>query len=97
MLGSDYKDKKIIKEELNRRIDEKGNLFLRFDKQLAYDEKLKLTYSGDAIHVRIKIASYPVSQENAVKVAEVIEAAGHCDIADLKIGISKLSLDFFKF
>lgn len=63
-------DKKIIKEELNRRIDEKGNLFLRFDKQLAYDEKLKLTYSGDAIHVRIKIASYPVSQENAVKVAE---------------------------
>ena len=63
-------DKEIIKEELNRRIDEKGNLFLRFDKQLAYDEKLKLTYSGDAIHVRIKIASYPVSKENAVNVAK---------------------------
>ena len=65
-------DKEIIKEELNRRIDEKGNLFLRFDKQLAYDEKLKLTYSGAAIHVRIKIASYPVSKENAVKVAKKI-------------------------
>ena len=51
-------------------MDENGNLFLRFDKQLAYDEELKLTYSGDAIHVRIKIASYPVSKENAVNVAK---------------------------
>ena len=63
-------DKNIIKKELSRRMDEKGSLFLRFDKQLAYDEKLKLTYSGNAIHVRIKIASYPVSKENAMKVAK---------------------------
>lgn len=63
-------DKITIKEELNRRMDEKGNLFLRFDKQLAYNENLKLTYSGDAIHVKIKIASYPVSKENAIKVAQ---------------------------
>ena len=63
-------DKNIIKEELSRRMDEKGNLFLRFDKQSAFDENLKLTYSGDAIHVRIKIASYPVSKENAIKVAK---------------------------
>ena len=63
-------DKNTNKSELNRRIDEKGNLFLRFDKQLAYDEKLKLIYSGDAIHIRIKIASYPVSKENAVNVAQ---------------------------
>lgn len=62
-------DKNTIKEELSRRMDEKGNLFLRFDKQEAYDQKLKLTYSGDAIHMRIKIASYPVSKENALKVA----------------------------
>ena len=63
-------DKSIIKEELSRRMDEKGNLFLRFEKQSAYNETLKLTYSGDAIHVRIKIASYPVSKENAMKVVE---------------------------
>lgn len=63
-------DKSIIKEELSRRMDEKGNLFLRFAKQSAYTETLKLTYSGDAIHVRIKIASYPVSKENAMEVAE---------------------------
>lgn len=63
------KDKEIIKDELSRRMDEKGNFFLRFDKQKAYDNSLKLTYSGNAIHVRIKIASYPVSKENALKVA----------------------------
>jgi hypothetical protein len=63
------KDKATIKKELNRRVDEKGNLFLRFDKQAAYDKTLKLSYSGDVIHVRIKIASYPVSKENALKVA----------------------------
>lgn len=62
-------DKNIIKDELSRRMDDKGNLFLRFDKQEAYDQKLRLTYSGDAIHMRIKIASYPVSKENAIKVA----------------------------
>ena len=38
--------------------------------QLAFDEKLKLTYSGNAIHIRIKIASYPVSKENAIEVAK---------------------------
>jgi RNA binding exosome subunit len=43
---------------------------LRFDKQEAYDETLKLTYTGDAIHMRIKIASYPVSKENALAVAK---------------------------
>lgn len=62
-------DKNIIRDELSRRIDEKGNLFLRFDKQETYNENIRLTYSGDAIHVRIKIASYPVSKENAIKVA----------------------------
>ena len=65
-------DKNTIKKELSRRIDEKGNMFLRLDKQEAYDEKIKLSYSGDVIHIRIKIASYPVSKENATKVAHKI-------------------------
>ena len=62
-------DKETIKDELSRRIDDKGNLFLRFDKQEAVDENLKLTYSGNAIHTKIKIASYPSNKENAIKVA----------------------------
>lgn len=63
-------DKQTIKDELSRRIDDKGNLFLRFDKQEAVDENLKLTYSGNAIHTKIKIASYPSNKENAIKVAK---------------------------
>ncbi|MBQ6443689.1 MAG: exosome protein [Methanosphaera sp.] len=65
-------DKNIINDELSRRMDDKGNLFLRFDKQEAYDENLKLTYDGNAIHMRIKIASYPVSKKNATIVAKKI-------------------------
>lgn len=65
-------DKNIINDELSRRMDDKGNLFLRFDKQEAYDENLKLTYDGNAIHMRIKIASYPVSKKNAIIVAKKI-------------------------
>lgn len=65
-------DKLIIKDELSRRMDDKGNLFLRFDKQEAYMGNLKLTYAGDAVHMRIKIASYPVSKQNALKVAHDI-------------------------
>lgn len=65
-------DKNIINDELSRRMDDKGNLFLRFDKQDAFDENLKLTYDGDAIHMRIKIASYPVSKKNAIIVAKKI-------------------------
>jgi len=61
-------DKKTIKDELSRRMDEKGNLFLRFDKQEAFDENLKLTYSGNAIQIKIKIASFPANKENATKV-----------------------------
>ena len=68
-VGMHQTDKEIIKNELSRRMDEKGNFFLRFDKQEAYNRNLKLTYSGNAIHARIKIASYPVSKENALKVA----------------------------
>lgn len=63
-------DRNIINDELSRRMDDKGNLFLRFDKQDAFDENLKLTYDGDAIHMRIKIASYPVSKKNAIIVAK---------------------------
>lgn len=63
-------DKHILNEELSRRMDDKGNFFLRFSKQDAFDENLKLTYSGNAIHVRIKIASYPVSKDNAINVAK---------------------------
>ena len=62
-----------LNDDLERKIDEKGNWFLRFDKDDAIDEKLTIIDSGDSIHLKIKIAAYPARKEIAVnKVREAI-------------------------
>ncbi|AXV39572.1 RNA-binding protein [Methanobacterium sp. BAmetb5] len=64
--------KKRILRELENRMDERGNLFLRFDKQRAYLGDLKVVEHGDAIHLKLKIAAYPARKEEALKVARQI-------------------------
>jgi len=65
----DSQAKKRLLNELDSKMDDKGNLFLRFDKQRAYLGDLKIIEHGDAIHVKIKIAAYPAKKENALKLA----------------------------
>jgi RNA-binding protein len=65
-------DKKKIQEELYDRMDNRGNLFLRFDKQRAYLGDLKLVEHGDALHLKLKIAAYPAKKQEAIKVARQI-------------------------
>ena len=55
-----------LESDLERKIDEKGNWFLRFDKTDALDEKWTVIDKGDAIHLKIKIAAYPAKKEIAV-------------------------------
>lgn len=55
-----------LNSDLERKIDEKGNWFLRFDKTDALDEKWTVIDKGDAIHLKIKIAAYPAKKEIAV-------------------------------
>ena len=56
-----------ILNDLNRKMDDKGNLFLRFDKQKACQGDLHIVEHGDSIHVKIKMAAYPARKENAIK------------------------------
>lgn len=65
-------DKKRILRELENRMDDRGNLFLRFDKQRAYLGDLKLVEHGDSIHIKLKIAAYPAKKKEAIKVARQI-------------------------
>ena len=65
----DPSTKKRVLNELNKKMDEKGNLFLRFDKQRAYLGDFKIIEHGDSVHVKIKIAAYPAKKENAIEVA----------------------------
>lgn len=68
----DSASKNQLRSELENKMDERGNLFLRFDKQRAYLGDLKIITHGDAIHIKINIAAYPAKKENAVKVAKDI-------------------------
>ena len=53
--------------DLDRKMDEKGNLFLRLSKQKALDEEWEILDGGDSIHLKIKIAAYPAKKEVAIK------------------------------
>ncbi len=68
----DSSTKKRILNELFRKMDDKGNLFLRFGKQQAFLGKLKLVEHGDSIHVKMKIAAYPARRERAEEVVKEI-------------------------
>ena len=59
---------------MERKVDDKGNLFLRLSKEDAVDEKITIVDSGDSIHLKVKIAAYPAKKEIAIKkVREAIE------------------------
>jgi hypothetical protein len=52
--------------EVERRMDDTGTLYARFDKQRAYLGELALTQGDDAIHFRSKVAAYPQRKDEAV-------------------------------
>ena len=57
-------------DDLDRKMDEKGNLFLRFSKEKALDEQWEILDGGDSIHLKVKIAAYPAKKEVALKLLE---------------------------
>ena len=62
-----------LNDDLERKMDEKGNWFLRLDKTDALDEKWTILDKGDAIHLKVKVAAFPAKKEVAVdKVREAI-------------------------
>jgi RNA-binding protein len=61
--------RKRILHQLENKMDDSGNLFLRFDKQRAYQGDLKVVEHGDSIHLKIKIAAYPAKKKVALEIA----------------------------
>ncbi|MCD4702698.1 MAG: RNA-binding protein [Methanosarcinaceae archaeon] len=64
------KDVITLNKEIQERLDDDQLLFLRFNKQKAYQGLLELSSSSDAIVVRIKIATYPKNREKAMEIVE---------------------------
>lgn len=69
VAGLVSEDRKRLAASLADRVDDAGVLYLRLDKAAATAGGFKLTDKGDSIHLRVKIACYPVNQENAINVA----------------------------
>jgi RNA binding exosome subunit len=55
-----------LAEDLDKKTDKNGNLFLRFSKASACDKNLEISDNGDSIHLKIKIAAYPAKKEIAI-------------------------------
>jgi len=56
-----------LREELDKRIDERCNFFFRIDKGKAYQKDFVLTSGGNSIRVRARVESYPSKKETAVE------------------------------
>jgi len=60
-------DRGQLSNTLPERLDDSCNLFLRVDKQSAYDGSIVLARSDDVIVIRLKVNAYPAKKEIAVQ------------------------------
>ncbi len=58
-----------LRNELCERIDDECCLHIRFDKQAAYEGKVRLAGTSDTIIAKIKLKAYPAHYEKALEAA----------------------------
>jgi RNA binding exosome subunit len=61
-----------LKEERCDRIDDECSFHIRFDKQAAFEGKVKIATTSDAIVAKIKLKAFPANRENAIIAAETL-------------------------
>ena len=54
-------------KDIPKRVDERCNFYLRFDKDEAYQEKFEFSRGSNTIRVRARVESYPASRDNAIE------------------------------
>ncbi|KAB2944361.1 MAG: hypothetical protein MPEBLZ_00909 [Candidatus Methanoperedens nitroreducens] len=67
----EYELEKLRKERCER-VDEECCLHIRFDKQAAFEGKVRLAATADTITAKIKIRAYPANYEKALVAAETL-------------------------
>jgi len=61
-----------LKNERCERIDDDCCFHIRFDKQAAYEGKVKIATTSDAIVAKIKLKAFPANREKAIVAAETL-------------------------
>ena len=60
----EQEQRKLILSQVESRLDDKLNFFLRFDKdEYMNNDKLNLTDSGNCFHIEISVAAFPKKRE----------------------------------
>jgi len=62
----------MLKEERCERIDDECCFHIRFDKQAAFEGKVKIAITSDAIVAKIKLKAFPAKREKAIVAAETL-------------------------
>lgn len=66
-------DKRAVLEELDLRLDDNCDLFIRFDKPLVLEKgDFRLVNSGNCLHVKFSVATYPKKREVAERIVRDI-------------------------
>ena len=61
-------EKATLLEQIDSRLDDSLNFFIRLDKDMMLKDRFVLTDSGRCYHVRISVASFPKSREKGLAV-----------------------------
>lgn len=69
----DEEQRKLILSQLESRLDDKLNFFLRFDKdEYMNNNKLNLTDSGNCFHIEISVAAFPKKRDLALGIVRKV-------------------------
>ncbi|MBI2664813.1 hypothetical protein HYX10_05745 [Candidatus Woesearchaeota archaeon] len=68
LLNNLGEEKKTLLEQIDSRLDDDLNFFLRLDKEMLLKNKFVLTDAGNCYHIKINIASFPKRKEKAVEI-----------------------------
>ena len=63
---------KTIIEQVDSRVDDELNLFIRLDKEMMMKDKYVLTDSGNCYHLRVNLAAFPKKKEKAAGIVSQI-------------------------
>ncbi len=74
MSKLDDRQRKILVEQKESRLDDTADFFIRLDKEYLLENKFVLTDDGNCFHIRISIAAYPAKKEVAMKILDKILA-----------------------
>ncbi|MBR9699407.1 hypothetical protein GOV09_03050 [Candidatus Woesearchaeota archaeon] len=71
ILNQDQKD--LMKRQKRSRLDADNHFFIRFDKEKLLSEgQFFITDSGNCFHLKMTIAAFPTTRENALRIIDAI-------------------------